>query len=633
MNRAYAVLDIKSVDEDKREIRGIASTPSPDRMEDIVEPEGVKFALPLPLLYQHDSRQPIGHVTEAKVSKDGIEIAATVVKGVDEGIDKAWRYIKSKLVRGLSIGFRALESEAIDAKNPWGGTRFKSWEWLELSAVTVAANQDASITSIKSIDEAQRAATGQGLRSVKTLPGVTGATRRKEGSAMKTLAEQIASLEATRAAKAARMTEIMQKTAEDGRSTDAAEQEEFDTLEDELKAVDADLARMQAVEKLNKARATPVSGAKTPEEAAVVRSGASAIVLKQTLPKGTAFTRYVMAYAAAQGNVMQAAEIAKRWHNSTPEVEIALKAAVTAGTTTDADWAKPLVEYQTMADEILDLIRPATIIGRVPGLRYVPFNTRLVTVLQDSLVKWVGEAKAKPVGEMKFGEVTLGVNKVAGIVVLSEELVRFSRPNAETEVRSNLVKVITKFLDQNFIDPAIAAAAGVRPGSILNGVVGIPSSGTASEDANADIQALLIAAADFETPVFITTKTIGMQLAMLKNPLGQAEFPNLSPTGADAGNILGVPAVISNAVPAGILAIIDASRIMIADDGGVSISISREATLEMNDAPADPSTATFNLWQNNCVGIRAERMITWRRVVDTAVAYITGANYTGVVTP
>jgi hypothetical protein len=72
---------------------------------------------------------------------------------------------------------------------------------------------------------------------------------------------------------------------------------------------------------------------------------------------------------------------------------------------------------------------------------------------------------------------------------------------------------------------------------------------------------------------------------------------------------------------------------MIADDGGVSISISREATLEMNDAPADPSTATFNLWQNNCVGIRAERMITWRRVVDTAVAYITGANYTGVVTP
>jgi HK97 family phage major capsid protein/HK97 family phage prohead protease len=642
MDRAYSVLDVKSIDQEKREICGIATTPTPDRMGDIVEPLGVSAAADLPLLHQHDSHRPVGRVKFSRATKDGIEFSARLARveeppSLKERIDTAWAEIKAGLIRGVSIGFRALEAEPIDAKAPWGPQRFVKSEVLELSLVTVPANADATITQIRSID---RAATGRdvvrlsqpgGSGAIKTLPGAAG--DRERNGAMKTLADQIAAFEATRAAKAARQNEIMNKTIEEGRTSDEAEQEEFDTLQDEIKAIDADLNRLKSLESTNRTQAKAVEQVPTGTRAPTVveERPRAAVQLKQVLPKGTAFTRYVMAFAAAEGNVMHAAEIAKRWKDSTPEVELALKAAVTVGTTTDADWAAPLVEYRTMADEVLDLIRPATIIGRIPGLRTVPFNTRLVTVVQDSLVKWVGEAKAKPVGEMKFGEITLGVNKVAGIVVLSEELVRFSRPNAETEVRSNLVKVITKFLDQNFIDPAIAASAGVRPGSILNGVTGTPSGGTSAEDANADIQTLLIAAADFETPVFITTKKIGMQLGMLKNPLGQAEFAGLNPTGADAGSLLGVPVVLSNAVPAGILAVIDANQIMVADDGGVSISISREATLELNDAPADPSVATFNLWQNNCVGIRAERWITWRRIADTAVAYLTGVDYTGAV--
>jgi hypothetical protein len=61
MNRAYAVLEVKSVDEDKRIITGIATTPTPDRMGDIVEPLGVKFKNPLPLLWQHRSGdKPVG---------------------------------------------------------------------------------------------------------------------------------------------------------------------------------------------------------------------------------------------------------------------------------------------------------------------------------------------------------------------------------------------------------------------------------------------------------------------------------------------------------------------------------------------------------------------------------------------
>ena len=60
MNRAYSVLTIKSIEPDQRIIRGMATTPTPDRVGDVVEPMGVKFADKMPLLWQHKSDKPVG---------------------------------------------------------------------------------------------------------------------------------------------------------------------------------------------------------------------------------------------------------------------------------------------------------------------------------------------------------------------------------------------------------------------------------------------------------------------------------------------------------------------------------------------------------------------------------------------
>jgi hypothetical protein len=84
MNRAYSILTVKAVEEANgvMTITGLATTPSPDRMGDIVKPEGAKFALPIPLLWQHNSDQPIGSITKAKVTKAGIEVVGTIMMGV-----------------------------------------------------------------------------------------------------------------------------------------------------------------------------------------------------------------------------------------------------------------------------------------------------------------------------------------------------------------------------------------------------------------------------------------------------------------------------------------------------------------------------------------------------------------------
>ena len=44
-NRAFSLLEIKRVDEDARQITGIATTPTADRMNDVVEPMGAQFTL------------------------------------------------------------------------------------------------------------------------------------------------------------------------------------------------------------------------------------------------------------------------------------------------------------------------------------------------------------------------------------------------------------------------------------------------------------------------------------------------------------------------------------------------------------------------------------------------------------
>jgi HK97 family phage prohead protease len=152
MNRAYTLLKLKSVDEGAREFTGLATTPEVDSVGDIVEPMGAKFKLPIPLLLGHDASKPIGHVTAAKVTSKGIEVKAKILQSdapgtVKDRLDEAWHSIKLGLVRGLSIGFSPVPGKSKPLKS--GGMRFVEWLWHELSAVTIPANQGATITAVK----------------------------------------------------------------------------------------------------------------------------------------------------------------------------------------------------------------------------------------------------------------------------------------------------------------------------------------------------------------------------------------------------------------------------------------------------------------------------------------------------
>lgn len=159
MQRAYSRLEVKfqqaASDPDEIEIVGTASTPATDREGDIVEPLGAKFTMPMPLLWQHMSLFPIGLVNSAEVSAKGIGFVASAAKsGVARHIDEARNMLRAGLVRAVSIGFIPKDYEPVDEADPYGGQRFRSWEWLELSVVTIPTNQEATIHTIKQFDAA-----------------------------------------------------------------------------------------------------------------------------------------------------------------------------------------------------------------------------------------------------------------------------------------------------------------------------------------------------------------------------------------------------------------------------------------------------------------------------------------------
>ena len=163
LHKSFGSFEIKAVDEEKRTFTGVASTPNQDRSKDIMIPKGAKFQLPMPLLFHHDMRQPIGHVTDAKVTSKGIEVELHIPEIKEAGrlkdrVDEAYQSLKYDLVKGLSVGFLPNWDKAEMIKG--GGIQFDEWEWYELSLVTIPDNRDSGTDFRKAFEE-HKAALGK----------------------------------------------------------------------------------------------------------------------------------------------------------------------------------------------------------------------------------------------------------------------------------------------------------------------------------------------------------------------------------------------------------------------------------------------------------------------------------------
>jgi len=417
----------------------------------------------------------------------------------------------------------------------------------------------------------------------------------------------------------------------------------WDKDQNEVKDIDAQLVRLEEGEKMAARTARP---APSPLQD-------NATNVREFKPfKGQAFTRFVGALALSKGNLLQAVEIAKRWDNETPEVGSVLrhavmvgntnddswarKAAVSPGTTQNPTWAGPLINYQIMTSEFIELLRPETIYGRLTGFRRVPFNIKIPRQTAGSTANWVGEGLSKPVSSLAFDNVVLPWAKIAVIIVITQELARFSDPSAEMLVRDDMIASIAQFMDEQMWNSTVTPTAGIRPGAITNGAHAIPSSGSTIAAITLDLTTAMLWMTQppnnipLQRPVWVMSAANAMFLATLRTAQDVFAFPSMSMGGAvgtlgSAPMLFGIPVITSaNLTPANSIYLLEQSQLMVADDGETTVDTSAEASVQMDSAPATPPTPLVSFWQQNLLGIKAERYIYWMMRRAAAIVAITG---------
>jgi len=640
MNRAYAVLNLKAVDDGKRTFTGIATTPTTDRMGDVVVPKGAKFKLPLPLLWQHDSMQPIGWVRRARVTAAGIEIDGEVADLPDEGALKtrlleAWQSIKSGLVRGLSIGFTPLESEPIDPKHPWGATRFTSFEWLELSAVTIPANQDASIQTIKSY-ATQRAAPGRNASGASGLSNSGGASPfQSKGSNVKTYTQaDLSALQERRDTAAQRMEELQaQKEASETKRFNDDERAEFDGLDAEIENLDDEI-RVTKRHVQNIATARPVE-----TRGAGAGRGGMGFVKKFTDVeerfKGENGLKRAMANLIAQkevkaGNLVTPAQVAEeRWGKTNPTLVAIMKTGVAGGGTGSGEWGAELAAVDNRyTGDFIDYLYSLTAFDKLP-LRPVPHNVAIKG--QDGAFTgyFVGESKAIKVSAGDFSSTTTTPYKAAGLTVLSNELIRDSSPSALDLCGTGLRNAVRQVVDSTFFS-FTAVSAGVSPAGIFNGLTPITSNGGDAGSIITDVAAIwapFITAKILEGNFFWTMgPSTAIKLGLMRNALGQNEFPGINAMG---GTFQGYPVYVTQNMHAGDVALMNGDDIWKIGDLGVSLAVSDTAMIEQDtapqgatDTPVAASATLTSMFQEDSTAIRVIRPISWGKKRSAAVAVL-----------
>ncbi|MEX5401157.1 phage major capsid protein, partial [Proteus mirabilis] len=414
--------------------------------------------------------------------------------------------------------------------------------------------------------------------------------------------EYLAKLLKALAEKNQAMQAALSKSAEAGSTPDEATEAEIQAIEKDIAAIEVNIERTKkqiAATEAAAKTATPVAG-QTAEEATKSAKGDPDPEGKKPkieivpLAKGVGFAQYARAkilsqLAAKEGNYKSALEIAKERGFGDEVQDLVTKA--TLGTTTDSGFAASLVTENRLVGEFVDMLRAATVFDQLAGFRNVPFNSKIPSQLTGGQAQWVGEGAPKPLTNQTYGEVEIKEHKLAAITVYTQELMRRSDPAVDILVRDDLIEASKTLIDNTFLDAG--AATAVRPAGVLNGVTATPNTGTTAANYEADLLALInsfvTANLSLDGSYFVMSETRAAQISLLRDALGNTYFQGMALRGTRT--LMGIPVITSQTVGDKII-LVKTSEILLAQDGGVDVSYSDQATL------VDGGT-THHLWQEN----------------------------------
>jgi HK97 family phage major capsid protein len=243
--------------------------------------------------------------------------------------------------------------------------------------------------------------------------------------------------------------------------------------------------------------------------------------------------------------------------------------------------------------------------------------------LAGATASYIAEGALKPVSTPTFDSISMRAKKLAGIVPITEEAVRWTIGDIEAYVRNDLRNALALTLDLN---AWLGTGAGASPLGILN-KVGVqtlaPTFASATAPTLAELDTFasamimkLVTVNIFSNPRWrwVMPYRSAMKLGNMRvgaGTDGDFAFPEMNLGRAGGPNWKGFPVIITSQIPTTgggttdetTIALVDFSHVLFGEEEGINTKMSDTATLNV-----DGGSTLVHLWQQNMIAILAEAM-------------------------
>lgn len=631
----------------------VLSDATPDRYGDVIEPDGwdlKNFSKNPIALFNHNSDFPIGRWEKLRVVDGALRgYLKMAPAGTSPRIDELRNLMDAGILRAVSVGFRPVESTALEGSKI-GGRRYIKSELIETSLVSVPANPNA-IAVAKSLKVSRETLdvvfTKHGTEDLgKTVRNIKGAhaSHTPNGKTKQmNIAQRIIEAEN-------RLTGLRDQLAthveaiDDNNPTDEATTltETLTTqIETQEKAYEALKRAETAIAKAAaKGNALPGVGTERGSEHAMTIRGPGrmfATPSKKVAPLDLLFKAIATDIKHfGEGRKRPILDVLKENYGDndlgesvrTIMAQMVTKAAAIPADTTTSGWADTLV--QTVVGDFIEALMPFSVYPalRAKGGTFTFGRNGTISLparVQSTTVAgaFVAQGAPIPVRQGAFTPITLTPKKMGVITTMTREITEHSTPQIEAILRQAMLEDTAVAIDTILLDAT--AASTTRPAGLKNGQTKVNASATASivgfvADLKALVAALITATnGNIRQPVWIMNPGDVLAASLLQTTVGETPFREE----LAGGTLLGYPVLQTTTGLSDMMGIIDAADFMTATGDTPQFSVSDQAVLHMEDtSPAALSTvATPNtvaapirsLWQTDSMAIRMIMDINWAK--------------------
>lgn len=339
-------------------------------------------------------------------------------------------------------------------------------------------------------------------------------------------------------------------------------------------------------------------------------------------PSGAELELFLRAIVAGRGNPVEASNIAKRL--GYPE---AVQKALTWGVGSEGGYLIP-PEY---AATVIELLRQQAVFMKAnPVVVDMPRGKMTLPAISGgTTAEYIGEAQEAPVAGMTFGQVNLSLKKLAALVPISNDLLRYSPTAIQPLVTSDLIAAMSLRFDQAAIrdNGTGNVPKGLRYWAPAGNV--IAANGTITPaNVEADLWKLIGKLEDqnvrFLRPVWLFAPRTKRFLMQLANANGVYLFKEEM----RAGTLLGFPWLQTNVIPVNLGAGSDESELYLADFADVVVGVAASLQIDVSaDAAYVQGGSVYSAFQRDMTLLRAiwEHDVAMRH--DVSVAVLTGVKW------